>query len=102
MKKFFCLLSAISFIFVLGSCSIFGIGGTTTPGTVSSNYPDSVVYKIILSNETYLCSSFNVSNTDTEISLRLNEVYSLSSDGKITWLGQEKSISAVKMEKISK
>ena len=102
MKKIFCLLVAISFIFVFGSCSLIGIGSPTTSGTVSSGYPDSVVYKIKLSNETYLCSSFNVSNTDAEISLRLNDVYSMSSDGKITWIGQEKEISAVTIEKISK
>jgi hypothetical protein len=103
MKKIFCLLVAISFIFVFTSCSLLGIGEpTTTSETVPSNYPDSVVYKIELSNETYLCSSFNVSNTDAEISLRLNEVYSVSSDGKITWIGNEKDISAVKIEKISR
>ncbi len=102
MKKLFCVLAAISFIFVFTSCSLIGIGSPTTSGTVPSNYPDSVVYKIELSNETYLCSSFNVSNTDAEISLRLNEVYSLSSDGKITWIGNEKEISAVTIEKISK
>jgi len=34
--------------------------------------------------------------------LRLNEVYSISSDGKITWIGKEKEISAVKIEKIFK
>ena len=102
MKKLICLLAAISFIFIFGSCSILGIGSTTTPGTVSSNYPDSVVYKIALSNETYLCTSFNVSDTDAGISLRLNEVYSVSSDGKITWIGTEKEISAVKIEKVAK
>ena len=104
MKKIFCLLAAISFIFVFTSCSLIGIGSptATTSGTGPSNYPDSVVYKITLSNETYLCSSFNVSNTDAEISLRLNDAYSLSSDGKITWIGKEKEISVVKIEKISK
>ena len=102
MKKILCLLFTISFIFVFASCSLIGIGSTTNTGTGSSNYPDSVVYKIKLSNETYLCSSFNVSNTDADISLRLNEVYSVSSDGKITWIGQEKVISAVTIEKISK
>ena len=102
MKKTFCLLVAISFIFVFASCSLIGIGSPTpTSGTVS-NYPDSVVYKIKLSNETYLCSSFNVNTTDAAISLRLNEAYSISSDGKITWIGKEKEISAVKIEKISK
>jgi hypothetical protein len=103
MKKIICLFIVISFIFVFASCSLIGIGNpTTTPGTISSNYPDSVVYKIKLSNETYLCSSFNVSNTDAQISLRLNDAYSLSSDGKITWIGKEKEISVVKIEKISK
>jgi hypothetical protein len=101
MKKIFCLLVAISFTLVFASCSLIG-NPTTASGTVSSNYPDSVAYKINLSNETYLCSSFNVSNTDAEISLQLNEVYSVSSDGKITWIGKEKEISAVKIEKISK
>ncbi len=102
MKRILCLLVAISLIFVFGSCSLIGKGSSTTSGTVTSNYPDSVVYKITLSNETYLCSSFNVSNTDAEISLRLNEVYSISSDGKITWIGKEKEISAATIEKISK
>ena len=102
MKKIFCVLVAIYFVFVMASCSFLGTRSPTpTPGTVS-NYPDSVVYKIELSNETYLCSSFNVNNTDTGVSLRLNEVYSVSSDGKITWIGQEKDIPAVKIEKISK
>ena len=103
MKKLFYVLVVISCIFIFSSCSLIGIGSPTpTSGTVPSNYPDSVVYKIALSNETYLCSSFNVSNTDAGISLRLNEVYSVSSDGKVTWIGQEKEISAVKIEKISK
>jgi hypothetical protein len=103
VKKLLCVLVAISFIFVFASCSLIPSGSpTTTPGTVPSNYPDSVVYKIELSNETYLCSSFNVSNTDAEISIRLNEAYSISSDGKITWIGKEKEISAVKIEKIAK
>lgn len=103
MKKLFCLLVAASFIFVFTSCSLIRISSpTATTGTVPSNYPDSVVYKIELSNETYLCSSFNVSNTDAEISLRLNDAYSLSSDRKITWIGKEKEISVVKIEKISK
>jgi hypothetical protein len=103
MKKMFCLLIGISFIFVFASCSLIHVGNpTTTSGTVPSSYPDSVVYKIALSNATYLCSSFNVSNTDTGISLQLNDVYSMSSDGKITWIGQEKVISAVTIEKISK
>ena len=60
------------------------------------------MYKITLSNVTYLCASYNVSNTDAEISLKLNQVYSLSSDGKVTWIGTEKDISAVKIEKVSK
>ena len=103
MNRILCLLVAVSFIFIFGSCSLIGkSSSTTTSGTVSSNYPDSVVYKIALSNETYLCTSFNVSNTDAGISLRLNEVYSISSDGKITWVGKEKEISAVTIEKISK
>ncbi len=102
MKKLLCVLAAISFIFVFASCSLIGSSSPTTSGTVPSNYPDSVVYKIKLSNETYLCSSFNVSNTDAEISLRLNDVYSMASDGKITWIGKEKVISAVKIEKVSK
>ena len=103
MKKLFCVLVSISFIFIFVSCSLIGNDSpTTTSGTTPSNYPDSVVYKIKLSNETYLCSSFNVSDTDTEISLRLNEVYLVSSDGKITWVGKEKVISAVTIEDISK
>jgi hypothetical protein len=101
MKKVFCLLVAVSFIFVFGSCSLFG-GTTTTSGPVSTGYPDSVVYKIKLSNETYLCSGFNTSNSDSEISLRLTDVYSVSSDGKITWLAKEKEISAATIEKVSK
>ena len=102
MKKLLCLLAAVSFIFVFASCSLIGIGGPTTSETVPSNYPDSVVYKIELSNETYLCTSFDVSNTDAEISLRLNDAYSLSSDGKITWIGKEKAIPTAKIEKIAK
>jgi len=102
MKKILCLLVTISFILILSSCSLIGIGGSTTSGTVSSSYPDSIVYKIKLSNETYLCSSFNVSNTDAGISLLLTDAYSMASDGKITWIGQEKVISAVTIEKISK
>jgi hypothetical protein len=101
MKKIFCLLAAISFIFLLGSCSLFG-GSTTTSGPVSTGYPDSVMFKIKLSGETYLCSSYDISNTDKEISLRLNDAYSMSSDGKITWIAKEKVISAAKIEKISK
>jgi hypothetical protein len=103
MKKIFCLLVVISFVFLVASCSLIGIGSSSpTSGTIASNYPDSVVYKIILSNETYLCSSFNVINTDARISLQLNEVYSISSDGKITWVGKAKEISAVEIEKVSK
>jgi hypothetical protein len=103
MKKIICLLAAMSFVFVLGSCSLIGIGSTTTTSaTASSNCPDSVAYKIRLSNATYLSSSFNVSNADGEIFLRLNDVYSVSSDGKITRIGKEKQISAVAMEKISR
>ena len=101
MKKLLGLLAAISFIFVSASCSFLG-SSTTPSGTASSGYPDSVVYKIKLSNETYLCSSYTVNNTDAEISLRLNDVYSMASDGKITWIGQEKVISAVTIEKITK
>ncbi len=103
MKKILCLLAAITFIFVFTSCSLIGIGSSTptSTGTVA-NYPASVVYKIKLSNDTYLCSSFNVSTTDAEISLRLKEAYSMSSDGKITWIGAEKVVSAVTIEKISK
>jgi hypothetical protein len=104
MKKIFCILIAVSIIFVLASCSLIGIGGSPTPtsGTVNSGYPSSVVYKITLSNETYLCSSFSVNNTDAAISLQLKEVYSVASDGKVTWVGAEKEISAVKIEKVSK
>jgi hypothetical protein len=100
MKKIFSLLVAISFVFVFTSCSL--IPTTTPSGTASPGYPDSVVYKMTLSNVTYLCSSFNVINTDAGITLKLNEAYSLSSDGKVTWIGTEKDISAVKIEKVSK
>jgi len=99
MKKILCLLVAISSVFVFTSCSLLGIG---RPTTTVADYPESVVYRIELPNATYLCSSYNVSNTEAEISLRLSEVYSVSSDGKITWVGTEKEISAVKIEKISK
>jgi len=102
MIKLICLLVAISCIFVFGSCSLINTGSNTTSGPVSSNYPDSVVYKIKLSNGTYLCSSFNVSTTDAGISLALNDVYSMTSDGKITWIAKENVISAVTIEKISK
>jgi hypothetical protein len=103
MKKILCLLVTISCIFIFASCSVIGIDSpTATTDTVPSNYPDSIVYKIELSNETYLCSSFNVSNTDAEISLRLNDAYSISSDGKITWIAKEKEISVVIIEKIFK
>jgi hypothetical protein len=102
MKKIMFLGVAVSFMLILGSCSLIGISPTPAQGTIPSGYPDSVVYKISLSNETYLCSSFNVSNVDTGISLRLSEVYSLASDGKVTWIGKEKDIAAVKIEKIAK
>jgi len=102
MKNIFLLLVTMSLILLLGSCSLINTSSTTTSIPVSSGYPDSVVYKISLSNGTYLCSSFNVSNTDAGISLQLNDVYSMSSDGKITWIGQQKVISAVTIEKISK
>ena len=102
MMKIICLLVAISCIFVFGSCSLINTGSNTTSEPVSSSYPDSVVYKIKLSNATYLCSSFNVSTTDAGISLALNDVYSVSSDGKITWIAKENVISAVTIEKISK
>jgi hypothetical protein len=102
MRKIICLLISISFVFVLGSCSLIGTGSTTTSGPVSSGYPDSVVYKIKISNETYLCSSFNVNTTDAGTSLLLKDVYSMVSDGKITWVGQEKVVSVVTIEKISK
>jgi hypothetical protein len=104
MKKIFCIIIAVSIIFVLASCSLIGIGGSPTPtsGTAASSYPSSVVYKITLSNETYLCSSFSVNNTDAAISLQLKEVYSVASDGKVTWVGADKEISAEKIEKVSK
>ena len=75
MKKIICLLAVVSFIFLLGSCSLINTGSTTTSSPVSSGYPDSVVYKISLSNGTYLCATYNVSNTDAGISLQLNDVY---------------------------
>jgi hypothetical protein len=102
MKKILYWLLAISLIFVFTACSLIGSKTPATSGTITSNYPDSVVYKLKLSNETYLCSSYAVSNTDAAVSLRLNDVYTLSSDGKITWIGKEKEISAVTIEKISK
>jgi|WetSurMetagenome_2_1015567.scaffolds.fasta_scaffold262669_2 hypothetical protein len=104
MKKIFCILIAVSIIFVVASCSLIGIGGSPTPtsGTVTFSYPSSVVYQIMLSNETYLCSSFSVNNTDAAISLQLKEVYSVASDGKVTWVGADKEITAVKIEKVSK
>jgi hypothetical protein len=102
VKKVFGLLAVCTLIFLFGSCSLINTSSTTTSGLSSTGYPDSVVYKISLANGTYLCSSFNVSNTDTGISLQLNDVYSMSSDGKITWIGQAKTISAVTIEKISK
>jgi hypothetical protein len=101
MKKVLGLLAVIALILVLASCSLLG-SSTTPAGTASAGYPDSVVYKIKVSNDTYLCSSYNVSSTDAEISLRLNDAYSMASDGKITWIGKEKDIPAVKIEKISK
>ena len=103
MKKILCLLVTLSLILVLVSCSLIGTSSTTTTsGPSSSGYPSSVVYKIKLSNDTYLCSSFNVNNTDAKISLLLNDVYSMSSDGKITWIGKTQEISAVTIEKVSK
>ena len=102
MKNIFVALAAIAIVLVFGSCSLVGGASANTPATSASTYPDSVVYKIRLSNETFLCSSFNVSNTDAEISLKLNEVYSISSDGKITWLGKDKVVSAVGIEKVPK
>jgi hypothetical protein len=102
MRKIFWLGAIISLICILGACSLIGTSNPTTSVTVSSNYPDSVVYKIKLSTETYLCSSFTVSNTDVGVSLRLIEVYTLASDGKITWIGQEKIVSAVNIEKVPK
>jgi hypothetical protein len=100
MKKVFCSLVILSLIFVLGACSFIKTSSTTTLVSVSAGYPGSVVYKIIISNETYLCSSFTVSDTDAGISLRLVDVYSLASDGKITWIGQEKTVTAVNIEKV--
>jgi hypothetical protein len=102
MKRLFCLLAAIFLVFGLGSCSLIGTGSPTPGVAVASTYPDSVVYKVSMSDQTYLCSSFNVSNTDAGVSLLLNEVYSVTSDGKITWIGKQKEISAVKIEKVSK
>jgi hypothetical protein len=102
VKKILGLLAVCMLIFLFGSCSLISTSGTTTSGPGSTGYPASVVYKISLSNGTYLCSGFNVSNTDTGISLQLNDVYSMSSDGKITWVGQAKTVSAVTIEKISK
>jgi hypothetical protein len=102
MRKIICLLVSISFIFILGSCSLIGNGSTKTSEPVSSGYPNSVVYKIKLSNETYLCASFDISSTDAGISLLLKDVYSMVSDGKITWIGQEKTVPVVTIEKILK
>jgi hypothetical protein len=101
MKKIFGVLVAVSFIVVMASCSLLG-GSTTPSGTASSGYPDSVVYTIKLSGETYLCSSYKVNSTDSGISLVLNDVYSMASDGKITWVGQTKDVSAVSIAKITK
>ena len=61
MKKLFSLLVVISLIFVFASCSLIG-SPTTTPVPVS-NYPESVVYKIELSNDTYLCTLVSMSVT---------------------------------------
>ena len=52
MKKLICLLIAISFVFVFASCSLIGVNSTSTSVPVSSDYPDSVAYKIKVSNET--------------------------------------------------
>lgn len=101
MKKIVALLVAVSLVFVLASCSLLG-GSATPSSTASSGYPDSVVYKVKLSTETYLCSSFSVSNTDSGISLLLKDVYSQDSSGNITWIGQEKNVPAVIIEKIPK
>ena len=101
MKKIFGVLVAISLMVVMTSCSLLG-GSTTPAGTASSGYPDSVVYTIKLPSETYLCSSYKINSTETGISLALNDVYSRSSDGKITWIGQTKEVSAVSIEKIAK
>lgn len=101
MKKIFCIILIIACIFVLGSCTLLG-SSSTPSGTVSSGYPDSVAYKIKLSNEIYLCSTYQVSSTDAGISLVLKDVYSMSSDGKITWVGQQKDVPAVIIEKITK
>ena len=61
MKILLSTLAAVLLVFLLVSCSL--LGGSTTPvATGSSGYPDSVVYKMKLSNNTYLCSSFTVSN----------------------------------------
>ena len=54
MIKKFWLLVVISFIFVFVSCSLINTGNNNTSEPVSSSYPDSVVYKIKLSNGTYL------------------------------------------------
>jgi hypothetical protein len=41
MKRLICLLAAVVSVFVLGSCSLIGVGSpTTTSGTVPSNDPD--------------------------------------------------------------
>jgi hypothetical protein len=101
MKIILGLLGVILIVFVLASCSLLG-GSATPSSTASYGYPDSVVYKLKVSNETYLCSSYSISNTDAGISLKLKEVYSQSSDGKVTWIGQEKDVSAVSIEKIPK
>ena len=102
MKRLLWLLAAALSILVLGSCSLIGGGPTTASGTASSSYPDSVVYRIRVADGTYLCSEFKVSSTDAGVSLLLSDVYSVASDGKITWIGKEKQMSAVAVEKISR
>jgi hypothetical protein len=102
VKKILFLLAGIIFVFIPASCSLINSSSTTTSGPVSTGYPDSVVYKIKVASDTYLCSSYTVSNIDSGISLSLNTVYSMSSDGKITWIAAQKTVSAVTIEKISK
>jgi hypothetical protein len=102
MKKLLGLLVAVFCVFMVASCSLLGNSSPSPSGTASSGYPDSVVYKISISSVTYLCSSYTISNTDTDITLKLNDVYSMTSDGKITWIGKQKDIPAVKIEKVTK
>ena len=102
MKKILVLLTAISLVLILSSCSLLSSSSPTPSGTPSSGYPDTVVYKITISDVAYLCSGYNVNNTGTDISLTLNDVYSMSSDGKITWIAKQKDLLAVKIEKIAK